>query len=104
MIGWIPGGAQHALATAASDGVRLGVAEGALARVREAAPVGAAKRMVSWSPASRLLEARRAEVTEIISDLPAISITSGSSDTMSSMALVKPCHISVNLLPPYLQY
>lgn len=50
----------------------------------------------------QMREAMRAEVTEIISDLPAISITSGSSDTMSSMALVRPCHISVNLLPPYL--
>jgi hypothetical protein len=44
----------------------------------------------------QIREASRAEVTEMISDLPAISITSGSSEAISSIALIKPCHISVN--------
>ena len=48
----------------------------------------------------QIIDARRAEVTEIDKDFPAISMTSGSSDIMSSMAFVKPCHISVNLRLP----
>ncbi|GAI71720.1 unnamed protein product [marine sediment metagenome] len=44
----------------------------------------------------QIRELRITEVAEIPSDLPAISITSGSSETISSIALIKACHISIN--------
>ena len=52
----------------------------------------------------QIMEARRAEVTEIISDLPAISITSGSKVTISSIALSSPSHNSVNISAPEYGY
>jgi hypothetical protein len=42
----------------------------------------------------QIIAARRVAVTDIVSDRPAISITSGSSVTISSKALIKPCNNS----------
>jgi hypothetical protein len=44
----------------------------------------------------QISEAKMVEVAEILIDLHATSITSGSSETKSSIALINPCHISVN--------
>jgi hypothetical protein len=49
---------------------------------------------------TQIREARRAEVTAILSDLAATSITSGSSVTISSTALIRPFHNSTNNSAP----
>jgi len=50
-------------------------------------------------PSGRQIRAAMvAEVADILSDLPAISITSGSRDIINSIAFISPCHNSVNAL------
>jgi hypothetical protein len=57
---------------------------------------GKLRKWIRLPSGRQIIEASRTEVTAILNDSPAIAITSGSKVTMSSKALIRPCHISDN--------
>jgi hypothetical protein len=54
------------------------------------------RKCIKLPSGKQITEAKRQAIPEILKDSPAISITSGSRDIMSSRALVSACHISIN--------